>query len=126
MPTAFTAASNRRLAATCFSVGGAGSGAARASLSAGAASQRIVTGGASCARSQSARSVSPASNWRALTSPRALSQPSGDSARLTVTVRAALALASADRRPSRGSGRSASILFFICSSELRSAPCHLG
>ena len=54
----------------------------------GAASHAIVTCGASSDRSQSIRSRSPASNWSRLTKPRASSQPSGDSARLTVTDRA--------------------------------------
>ena len=53
----------------------------------GAASHAIVTRGASCARSQSLRRRSPASNWRWLTRPRENNQPSGDSARLTVTER---------------------------------------
>ena len=53
----------------------------------GAASHAIVTRGASCARSQSHLSRSPASYWRLLTKPRASSQPSGDSSMLTVTDR---------------------------------------
>ena len=68
----------------------------------GAASQRIVTCGSSCARSQSQRSRSPASNWRWLTWPRANSQPSGLSARLTVpTAPDALALRVLAARRSR-------------------------
>ena len=56
----------------------------------GAESQIMVTRGASCARSQSARSRSPASNCRWLTRPRANSHPSGDSVTLTVTDLTAL------------------------------------
>jgi hypothetical protein len=55
----------------------------------GAESQVIVTRGASCARSQSNRNRSPASNCRCDTWPRANNQPSGDSAMLTVTERCA-------------------------------------
>jgi hypothetical protein len=47
----------------------------------------MVTRGASWARSQSLRSLSPASNWRRLKCPLANSHPSGDSAMFTVTER---------------------------------------
>ena len=97
---------------------------------AGAASQRIVTDGASWARSQSARSCSPASNWRALISPRAFSQPSGDSARLTVTLRTGRApfRAAGLRAASPRAAPARSTIGSSCSRSFRLAKrsCHFG
>jgi len=70
---------------------------------------------------------------RATTSPRARSQPSGDLARFTVTLRggrARVAVALASARPSRGSGRSTKsrlLLMPIPSRRIRYwRTCHVG
>src|SRR5688572_15435574 len=87
-PALATAASNLRRASIWLAEGDGPGAAPPRPRAIGAASHAMVTLGARADRSQSSRSRSPASYWLRVTRPRANSQPSGDSARLTVTERA--------------------------------------